>query len=612
MALLLDKNALGRAGGIVARDLSEKALALEKEQRSASGTFDLQQERLWIDEYTALAARGVAIEGLDIADGVMDTPRGPVRTRTYTSDAKGPMLLFVHGGGWVIGSIQSHDHIARWLASQMAGTVVQVEYSLAPENPFPAAITEITAVISSLLDTSDGRRPLFVGGDSAGANIASMSILSLHPEQKRGIAGFISLYGAYSPDMNFSSHRIYGDGRFGLSDSLMRWFWNLYAPQIPQEMRSKRLGPLGADLRDFPPTLCVGAECDLLLDDTLAFYAELAKASVDVSLSLWPSITHGAMHFVGVVDSVTKAAGSIIHFIESHRGSPQKIERVENHAPLPAGAIPVISMPPSAFSVTNKEELRALRSALVDISHLVGRSQFDGSVTHSIAGDIMRGSMEPGALLQNEDNASASLGVSRSAYREAIRTLAAKGLVTPQPKVGTRIAPRSNWHILDPDVLAWHLEFDASETFIRDLFELRKIVEPSSAALAALRRSDDELARLADALSRMARTDPRSGGWLSAVTLFHRDLLSASHNEAVSALWPAIQTTLQWSVQLQMSTPGISAEHDPVAGHARVFEKIASRDAEGALTEMALHIDEALADTMSNFRQIKTQLKLDR
>lgn len=609
MALLIDRNALGRADGIIARDLSDKMREMESRQLRASGSFDLQQERLWVDEYTSLASEGVEIAGLVVNDGTMPTPRGPVRTRTYTADSAGPVLLFVHGGGWVIGSIESHDHIARWLASEIRGTVLQLQYSLAPEHPFPAAINEVSSVLAATIASVAGKRALFVAGDSAGANIATMAILKLTKEEKERIAGFISLYGAYAPEMSLSSHRVYGDGRFGLSESLMRWFWNLYAPQIPPEARSKSLSPLEADLKGFPPTLCVGAECDLLLDDTLAFYGELAKASVDVSLSLWASLPHGVMHFVGVVDSVTRAASSIIHFIDLHQGVDPPPLTLEKFAQLPVGAVPAASLIPDAFPVSSPDELRSLQMSLVDISHLVGRSQFHGSVTHSIAGDIIRGASEPGTLLPNEDNASASLGVSRSAYREAIRTLAAKGLLTPQPKVGTRIAPRSKWHILDPDVLAWHLEFDASETFIRDLFELRKIVEPSAAALAALRRSEEDVSRIADALSRMARTNPRSGGWLNAIILFHRDILASSGNEAISALWPAIQTTLQWSVQLQMTLPDITLDNDPVASHARVFEKIASRNAEGALTEMALHIDEALADTISNFRLIKMDLE---
>ena len=396
--------------------------------------------------------------------------------------------------------------------------------------------------------------------------------------------------------MNLSSHKLYGDGRFGLSEAQMRWFWNLYAPQIPVEERGRLLSPIGADLSSFPPTLCIGAECDLLLDDTLAFYGELAKACVDVALSLWSSLPHGCMHFVGVVDSVTQAAGAIPQFVNARQ------RKIVAPAP-PPGAAP--ARPPAPLRAAAPDTGEPA-SDLIDVEPLftTSRSRLHGSVAHRIAADVIKGALPQGSLLPNEDKASAALGVSRSAYREAIRTLAAKGLVTALPKVGTRIAPRSAWRILDPDILAWHFELEASEEFIRNLFELRKIVEPSAAALVARRRNDEALSRLADSLARMAKTNARSGAWLNAIIAFHQELLAACGNEAIASLWPAIQTTLRWSVKLQMMLPTLALAHDPVADHARVFEKIASQNAAGALEEMALLTEAALEDTLSNIRRI--------
>jgi DNA-binding FadR family transcriptional regulator len=395
--------------------------------------------------------------------------------------------------------------------------------------------------------------------------------------------------------MNLSSHRLYGDGRFGLSEAQMRWFWNLYAPHLPPDERAKKLSPLTADLTDFPPTLCIGAECDLLLDDTLAFYGELTKAGVDVSLSLWSSLPHGCMHFVGAVASVTEAASVIVDFVRSH-GRESSRTRANVRARISA------QDPATSFG----PEHEAAPAALVDVEPLFTstRSRLHGSLAHRIALDIINGRLVESALLPREESAGEAFGVSRSAYREAIRTLAAKGMVSALPKVGTKVAPRAAWHTLDPDILAWRFEVAPSDAFIRNLFELRKIVEPSAAALAALRRNEQELSKLADALSRMARTSPRSGGWLNAIVSFHHELLSAGRNEALTSLWPAIQTTLRWSIKLQMMLPSLSLAHDPVADHARVFEKVASQNAEGTLTEMALLIEAALADTLGNMKRI--------
>ena len=597
MALLIERKAIGRTDGIISTDLSDKMNALEAEQKYADdGSFDLARMRLWIDEYSKLAARGAEIQGLAHEDKTIDTPLGPVAIRVYNPDERAPALVFVHGGGWVMGGVRSHDHIARWIAAETGVRVVQIEYSLAPEHPYPAAIHEIVAVLGAIMAEPRGA-PIMVGGDSAGANLAASAILRLPRTLRSRIAGFVSIYGAYAPEMNLSSHRLYGDGRFGLSEPQMRWFWNLYAPQLPPEARAKELSPLTADLADFPPTLCVGAECDLLLDDTLAFYGELTKAGNDVSLSLWSSLPHGCMHFVGAVGSVTEAAGSIVQYVKA-RGRGQagrpSAPAVEALANLDAGwergrAGPALN-----------------EAALLDVEPLFSssRSRLHGSLAHKIAGDIIKGATPAGSLLPREESASEAFGVSRSAYREAIRTLAAKGMVSALPKVGTRVAPRSGWHILDPDVLEWHFDLAPDEAFIRDLFELRKIVEPSAAALAALRRNDVQLSRLADALSRMARTNPRTGAWLNAIVAFHHELLIAGRNEALSSLWPAIQTTLRWSIRLQMMLPTLSLAHDPVADHARVFEKVASHSAEGALTETALLVDAALADTLSHLQRM--------
>jgi acetyl esterase/lipase/DNA-binding FadR family transcriptional regulator len=598
VALLIDRKAIGRADGIIAADLSDKMNEIRAEQQYAEedGSYDLPRTRLWIEEYSDLAARGAEQPAVAVEDRAVETPFGTVPTRFYNPDQTSPTLFFVHGGGWAIGGIDSHDHIARWLAAEIGCSVAQIDYPLAPEHPYPAAMNQIAAVLSRLLAEARGA-PVLVAGDSAGANLAATAILTLPKDQRRLIAGFVSIYGAYAPEMNLSSHRLYGDGRFGLSEAQMRWFWNLYAPHLPPDERAKKLSPLTADLTDFPPTLCIGAECDLLLDDTLAFYGELTKAGVDVSLSLWSSLPHGCMHFVGSVPSVTEAASAIVQFVRAHGREAARARTGVRTASLLEAQMPAPDIPQDAAPQA---------PTLVDVEPLftTSRSRLHGSLAHRIAGDIIRGDLAPGSLLPREESAGDAFGVSRSAYREAIRTLAAKGMLSALPKVGTKVAPRAAWHILDPDILAWHFDVAPSETFIRNLFELRKIVEPSAAALAAMRRNEQDLSRLADALSRMARTNPRSGAWLNAIVSFHHELVSAGRNEALTSLWPAIQTTLRWSIKLQMMLPSLSLAHDPVADHARVFEKVASQNAEGTLTEMALLIEAALADTLANMKRI--------
>src|SRR5262249_45382413 len=181
----------------------------------------------WFDEYTAVLARGGDPYRLTVAERSVPSKYGNVGVRIYTPRGFQSVIVFAHGGGWVIGNLDTHNHICRWLAAETASKVVSVDYGLAPEHPFPTPVEQTAAAIAApRREFEDGNRPLCVAGDSAGANIAAVALLRVAPEVRRGVTGFISIYGAYSPAMNLSSHKLYGDGRFGLSEQQMRWFWN--------------------------------------------------------------------------------------------------------------------------------------------------------------------------------------------------------------------------------------------------------------------------------------------------------------------------------------------------------------------------------------------------
>ena len=130
-------------------------------------SFELHRFRLWIDEYSALASRGAEIGGIATAERAVETPAGPVATRLYNPDGQDATLVFVHGGGWVMGGVKTHDHIARWLASETGSRVLQLEYSLAPERPYPAAVNEVMGVVSATLAEARAA-PVLVAGDFCG------------------------------------------------------------------------------------------------------------------------------------------------------------------------------------------------------------------------------------------------------------------------------------------------------------------------------------------------------------------------------------------------------------------------------------------------------------
>lgn len=223
--------------------------------------------------------------------------------------------------------------------------------------------------------------------------------------------------------------------------------------------------------------------------------------------------------------------------------------------------------------------------------------RLNGSVAHQLAILIITGRLRPGEILPNEDELSASLAVSRTAYREGVRTLVAKGLVETRPKVGTKVAMRPGWNLLDPDVLAWHLEAEPDPAFIVSLFEIRKIVEPAAAALAAERREDADIAVLTDALRTFDSIKMGSIEGLEADLVFHRGILQATRNEALVTLSSAVEATMRWSVRLTLSTFP-AAHQDSLPDHKAVLAAIVDRDVPAAEARMRVLVTTALENTL--------------
>src|SRR6187551_512866 len=128
-----------------------------------------------------------------------------------------------------------------------------------------------------------------------------------------------------------------------------------------------------------------------------------------------------------------------------------------------------------------------------------------GSIAHYLGTAIVSGQIKPGARRTGEVENAEALNVSRNAYREAVQVLTAKGLVASKTKDGTRVLPRRNWNLLDPTVLAWAFSGEPDPAFVRDLFELRAVVEPAIARLAAERRDKDDIREMKNALAEMRR-----------------------------------------------------------------------------------------------------------
>lgn len=233
----------------------------------------------------------------------------------------------------------------------------------------------------------------------------------------------------------------------------------------------------------------------------------------------------------------------------------------------------------------------------VNAPSTISRRRLHGSVAHQLAVMIIGGRLAPGEVLPNEDVVSAHLSVSRTAYREAVRMLAAKGLVESRPKTGTRITPRDKWNFLDPDVLSWHFEVEPSPTFIVSLFELRRMAEPAACELAAERRDRDDLAALRHAIGALRQSPPGSLHGLEADLAFHHAILVAARNEPLLSLSSVIGSTLRWSVRLKLTAEPRVFENS-LPDHLAVMEAIADQDPAGASTRMRELVTKALAETL--------------
>lgn len=219
-----------------------------------------------------------------------------------------------------------------------------------------------------------------------------------------------------------------------------------------------------------------------------------------------------------------------------------------------------------------------------------------GQVVNEMGRRVASGAYPAGALLPNEELLCQELHVSRTALREAIKVLAAKGLLEPRPRIGTRVRPRDQWNLLDPDILAWRCATGADAEFLRHLTELREIIEPAAASLAANSRSPEQLAAIASALKDMHEA-PDIARWIEADLAFHTAVLRATNNPLLMPLAAIIGSALESLLGVSARSAGDFKRALP--DHQKVFDAIQSGDAQSALHRMA----GMLSDTRTLMKQ---------
>jgi acetyl esterase len=221
-----------------------------------------------------------------------------------------PVMVFIHGGGWVLGSIDTHDHIMRAYAAAAGCAVVGPDYALSPEAPFPQALEECAAVVRWIARNGAewGLDParIVIGGDSAGGNLALATALLLREtDPALRLRGLLLDYGVFDSRLDTASYEEFATGHV-LTREMMAFFWQCYAPREIDRLHPLA-APLRADLSGLPPCLLHAAELDVLVDENRAMADRLRAAGVEVEFRVFPGLLHGFLRAIGHVKAADRA-----------------------------------------------------------------------------------------------------------------------------------------------------------------------------------------------------------------------------------------------------------------------------------------------------------------
>ncbi|MDQ0990813.1 alpha/beta hydrolase [Streptomyces sp. V3I7] len=256
---------------------------------------------------------GPVIEPVTAREIVVPAEHGELPATLYTPEgltAPSGLLVFLHGGGWVLGSRVSHDNTARFLARQAGVRVLSVEYRLAPEHVFPAAVDDALAAFDHVhahaAELGADPERIAVGGDSAGGNLAAVTAQLATARGGPAPAFQLLLYPATDASRHRRSRELFAD-RFFLTSEQMDWFADHYAP-AGVDRADPRISPLLADdLAGLPPAYIATAGFDPLRDEGEAYAEALTEAGVKVVLSRRPDLIHGYANFLGIGDLFREA-----------------------------------------------------------------------------------------------------------------------------------------------------------------------------------------------------------------------------------------------------------------------------------------------------------------
>ena len=280
-------------------------------------TVDPSQTRLARAEGRGTFGAVVVVE--EGEDRTIPGPAGDIPLRVFVPPVVKGVYLHIHGGGWVLGSASQQDPLLWRLAQEAQVAVVSVDYRLAPEHPFPAGPDDCEAAALWLIEHARaefGASRLVIGGESAGAHLAALTLLRLRDKhgEGRAFAAANLVFGAFDLGMT-PSQRNWGDRNLILSAPIMEWFYNCFLPGMsPEERRDPQYSPLWADLTGMPRALFSVGTMDPLLDDTLFMAARWEAAGNVAEALIYPESIHAFTAFPNAIGAA--ATQAVIDFLK--------------------------------------------------------------------------------------------------------------------------------------------------------------------------------------------------------------------------------------------------------------------------------------------------------
>lgn len=275
---------------------------------------------------SSCAALGAGPEVGAVSDLTVPARASPMRARLFRpdGDAQG-LIVYVHGGGWVIGALPDFDALSRNLVARSGCALLLIDYRLAPEHRFPAGLEDVEDAIrwaaAQRRQLAGEDVPLVVAGDSAGANLATVAVRSMAAQVQ--VALQLLFYPVADCDTETRSYREHAEGLF-ISRADMLWFYRHYAPE--QAWSDPRISPLRAkELAGSPPAWIAVAEYDVLHDEGVAYAARLEQAGVPVQLRRYEGMGHGFARMMNFVDTADRALDDAAAAIRKHCRDTQVI-----------------------------------------------------------------------------------------------------------------------------------------------------------------------------------------------------------------------------------------------------------------------------------------------